>query len=268
LSLRRVSGKQLSVVVGGWTWQLLLRRPSLVALKHCYRFINRYMNEPHPLWPCVARELSVVMALAPLLRTDLKCQLASQMVATDSSSYAAGVVSTRSSSALERSVWPLSSSQHCSLLPAGPAALPAALGVSQPVVDYRRRFQDFSGIATTSPAVIQSCRWATIISAHWQHPCHINALELQSVLLAMKWWLSRAQSIDSRLLLAVDSSVVYYSLKKGRCSSPAMLSLLRRFSSLVLASGVTVLPVWVPSALNPADSASRKPMQDAHVVNT
>src|ERR1700722_16435176 len=122
LSCRLVSGKQLAVIVGGWTWQLLLRRPSLVAFKHTYRFIDRNMNTPAALWPCVSRELAVVMSLAPLLRTDLKCQLASDMVATDSSSYAAGVVTTHSSPTMEHVMWPLSSSQHCSLLPAAAAA--------------------------------------------------------------------------------------------------------------------------------------------------
>jgi hypothetical protein len=37
-----------------------------------------------------------------------------------------------------------------------------------------------------------------------------------------------------------------------------MLAMLRRYAALILASGLTVLIGWIPSALNPADQASRK----------
>lgn len=42
-------------VLGAWTWQVL---------KHSYRFVERYINHPpRPVWPSVARELSVLTAL-------------------------------------------------------------------------------------------------------------------------------------------------------------------------------------------------------------
>ena len=58
-------------------------------------------------------------------------------------------------------------------------------------------------------------------------------------------------------MLLVDSAVVYYILRKGRSSSSHLLSVYRRLSSLLLASGLSVTPIWVPSAANPADAPSR-----------
>ena len=66
-----------------WTWPMLLRRPTLAAFKHVYTFTQRYPEELRPLWRCVRRELLVVMALAPLLRCDLRVQSWPKLIATD-----------------------------------------------------------------------------------------------------------------------------------------------------------------------------------------
>jgi hypothetical protein len=103
-----------------------------------------------------------------------------------------------------------------------------------------------------------SLSWSTIVSSTWRRSQHINELELTSLLLSIRWVLSHPDAVGRRLHVLVDSSSVYFGVNKGRSSSPAMLALLRRFAALVLASGLTVLTGWIPSALNPADNASRK----------
>jgi hypothetical protein len=87
---------------------------------------------------------------------------------------------------------------------------------------------------------------------------HINVLELRTVLLAIKWMLSYRDSIERRLLLISDSTVVIGSLRKGRSSSFALLVKLRSLAAMLLAAGVQISVEWCPSEFNPADEPSRR----------
>ena len=265
-----VSGRQLSAVVGSWTWPMLLRRPTLAAFKHVYTFVQRYPDTCQPLWRCVRRELLVAMTLAPLLRCDLRVQSWSQLVATDASMVGAGVVSTRLTLRMASVLWPLMTQAECSLLPSAPppvipppsptADLWPVLVAQQPVELCRTTTMDAEArrLAVASFLASPALRWSTVLSTAWQRPQHINELEFVSVLLSIRWVLSHPDACHRQLLLLVDSSSVYFGIRKGRSSSPAMLAHLRRFAALTLASGLTVLTGWIPSALNPADEASRQ----------
>src|SRR6185437_10690759 len=106
--------------------------------------------------------------------------------------------------------------------------------------------------------LISESHWSTIISSEWRfHDEHINSLEMRAVLLAVRWILSHDSTTSIRSFLLVDSSVVYYVLRKGRSSSRPLLSVFRRLSAFLLAADVYLIPCWVPSERNPADNASR-----------
>ncbi len=104
---------------------------------------------------------------------------------------------------------------------------------------------------------VSLARWSPLISTAWRDPEHINALELRAVLLAVHWVLSHPSSLTRRVLLLVDSTVAFFSLWKGRSSSPQLLRILRKIGALLLAGGLALLPGWVPSEVNPADGPSR-----------
>jgi hypothetical protein len=265
-----VSGRQLSAVVGSWTWPMLLRRATLAAFKHVYTFIQRYPEESRPLWRSVRRELLVVMALAPVLRCDLRVHSWPKLIATDASMIGSGVVSSRLTLHIESSLWPLMTQPECSLLPTGPPpdAEPRTgaaddgpvLVAQQPVDVHRTTTMDVERrrLAVTQLITSPTLRWSTVLSSKWRRPQHINELEFVSLLLSIRWVLSHPDACHRQLHVLVDSSSVYFGTHKGRSSSPAMLALLRRYAALLLASGLTVLTGWIPSALNPADQASRK----------
>ena len=59
------------------------------------------------------------------------------------------------------------------------------------------------------------------------------------------------------MLVLVDNSVVLYSMRKSRSSSNKLLILLRRMCAYLLSMNVYLHLVYVPSAINPADDASR-----------
>jgi len=263
-----VSGKQLSAVVGSWTWPMLLRRPLLAVFKHVYRFATKFPDQDHPLWPSARRELLTVIALAPLMRCNLRRPDWPQLLATDASMHGAGVVSTRLTSSLRSALWPVMTHSDCDLLselqavPVPGALLEQltwpALSAAQPVMEHRGATVNAALVRQTACDLIASCTWSTIISCPWRRSQHINELELQSMILCVRWALSCPGVAHSQLLLLADSTAAHYGVGKGRSRSPHLLTLLRRFSAYILAGDVTVLTGWVPSALNPADSPSRK----------
>jgi hypothetical protein len=250
-----VSARDLARVLGAWTWQLLLRRPALAVLKHCYRFVERFMDHPpRPLWPSVARELSVLTALSPLLTVDLQAPWASHLVGTDASSQAAGVVSTTLRSGMLDTMWPLSAIHIPSLLQQTQiASAPHSTGLSQPSLLGAPQAPTVTAVQHS----LQSARWSTLVSRAWDREAHINCLELEAMQLGVRWHASRPSSLGARLPLLLDSSVAYYVTRKGRTTASSLLSTFRRTAAVTLAMSATLVPMWIPSHLNPADAPSR-----------
>lgn len=115
-----------------------------------------------------------------------------------------------------------------------------------------------SQLAVPVPTSISdSSQWSTIVSRHWSFNEHINALELRSVLTAIRWLMTKPSSMYHRVAMLIDSAVGYYVLKKGRSSSSQLLLLHRKIAALLLVGGITVVPLWISTSANPADVASR-----------
>ena len=85
---------------------------------------------------------------------------------------------------------------------------------------------------------------------------HINALELQAVLLALEWRL-RSRRRNRRFLHLIDSQVALNVLCKGRTSSLRLVRLTRAIAARTLAGNMLPVYAYVRSALNPSDAPSR-----------
>jgi hypothetical protein len=178
-------------------------------------------------------------------------------LSADASELAAGVVSTPVTPSLHSRLYPLCSNRHHA--------------VRQTRCNSQRMRGEFVGedFVTSEAAFdafyedVQSAPWRTLISKEWKDEEHINTLELRAALLAVHWVLSYPSSLNSRVYLLLDSTVSFFSLWKGRSSSPSLLLVLRKISSLLLASGLSLLTGWLPSAVNPADGPSRLQPVDA-----
>jgi len=244
-----VTGSQLAHVIGRWTWVMMLRRSSLAVLQHCYRYCRLAQYRRFTLWPSVQRELFMLLSLLPLLQADLRAPFFHRAVASDASELAGGVVSTPLTDTLNSQLWPLCSSRHHAVQQTQCNAQRLRAG---PLAETVRssEFDSFYSAVSSAP-------WRTLISKPWAGVEHINALELRAALLSVHWVLSYSSSLTRRVYLLLDSSVAFFSLWKGRSSSPALLLVLRKMSALLLASGLSLLPGWVPSAVNPADAPSR-----------
>lgn len=268
LRMGYVSGLGMASLIGRWTWVMLLRRPSLSILQQVYRFSEAAYRRRFTLWPSVRKELWMLIGLLPLLHADLSAPVFRNVIATDASELAAGVVCTALTQDMSQALWPVCSSRSH-------ACLQTLVNKQQMMgVDIRDLYLDTDvEHSTTSQqqqliqtaahtygdmyACIEDASWSTLVSKIWHTPEHINALELRAVLLALHWALSFPSSRSSRVYLLVDSTVTFFTLWKGRCSSPQLLWIMRKISALLLASGILLLTGWLPSAVNPADAPSR-----------
>jgi acetolactate synthase regulatory subunit len=255
-----VTGATLSHIVGRWTWVMMLRRCSLSVLQHAYRYCRVAQHRRFTLWPSVRRELDMLLSLLPLLRARLDTPFFHRAIASDASELAGGVVSTSLTPALGAELWPLCSARHHAVHQAQSNALRART----PDDAARALAAELLGVTASEVSgfdafysAVGAAPWRTLVSAPWSGTEHINALELRAALLAVHWALSSPSALSSRVFLLLDSTVAFFSLWKGRSSSPALLLVLRKISALLLAGGLSLLPGWVPSAVNPADAPSR-----------
>jgi hypothetical protein len=273
LRARTVTGATLAHVIGRWTWVMMLRRPSLAVLQHVYRYCRVVQGRDFTLWPSVRRELRMLLGLLPLLHARLRDPFFGRAVASDASELAAGVMCTPLTPELHTQLWPLCSTRHRMVrqaeLNAERARAACADDDVAPCPSTADAAGDESDAASTCSAdsdartfdafyaSVGSAPWRTLVSSAWRDDEHINALELRAVLLAVHWALSSPSSPSSRVYILLDSAVAFFSLWKGRSSSPKLLMVLRKISAALLAGGLTLLPGWVPSAVNPADAPSR-----------
>jgi hypothetical protein len=246
LRVRRISGLRLSRLIGSWTWCLLLRRPALSILHRVYRFMHGAGQRRFEVWPTVRLELKMLLGTLPLLFSRLDAPTFHRVACTDASEIGVGVVTCPLiPSRLSTLLWSSCASRAAARAPLAALALPVPHG-DLVLADTLALHHEVLG-----------SHWSTIISKRWVHEEHINVLELRAVLLLLHWLLSYPSALGSRVFCLVDSAVAFFTLWKGRSSSPALLFVMRKISALLLASDITLLCGWIPSAVNPADHPSR-----------
>jgi hypothetical protein len=227
-------------LVGRWTWAGLVRRPVLAVFSAVFRFQQAADGRLFDIWPSVRRELLTAVGLAPLLVAFLDDPFFDRVLAADASSQGLGVTATRAG-ALTGQVSSIA------------AAIPA-----RPVPSPSDGTHTFPRPAALPPPLDAGNVWSPLVSSPWRRVGdHINVLELRAIHTALRWALSCPASVGTRLLVLSDSTVCVYALSKGRSSSLELLPRIRAVSACQLAAGISLVPRWVPTDLNPADGPSR-----------
>lgn len=216
-----ISGNVVERLVGRWTWFFLVRRPALSIFRAVYSFARRVGDRFAPMWKSVRLEFAVAIAVAPLLFASLDAPFFSDVLCTDASSYGAGVVAASVAPSMQLSAY-----------------------LSQ-------------AVRVDASAFVRVQNWRPIISHRFRRPAHINALELEAILLGLRWVMTRPFSFGRRLLCLSDSKVATSILAKGRTSGGSVVTVCRRICAHLLASGIVLSPCWIPTDTNPADELSR-----------
>ena len=80
----------------------------------------------------------------------------------------------------------------------------------------------------------------------------------QALLAHVRRLLREEQYHGKRLMVVLDSQVIFFALGKGRSPASRLNRLLRRLGAMVLFADVYLFPIWTLSAWNFADRPSRR----------
>ena len=100
--------------------------------------------------------------------------------------------------------------------------------------------------------------WRDTLSFRWKQEAHINELETQALIAHVRRLLREDEVKQVRVMIVVDSQVLFYAIGKGRSPSKRLNRLMRRLTALQLMGDLYVLPIWTLSAWNFADRPSRR----------
>ena len=100
-------------------------------------------------------------------------------------------------------------------------------------------------------------RWSGGFSTRWRQKAHINVLEMEAILLGIKYQIAKFKVVDMRIFQLSDSYVSMSVVSKGRSSSQQLNRVMRAISAHLLAHGLALVMGHVESTENPTDAASR-----------
>ena len=99
--------------------------------------------------------------------------------------------------------------------------------------------------------------WEPVTQVRWSKSEHINSLELEAILLTLKYYIQNLQVTNSRIFHLTDSYVCMSIVAKGRSGSRILSFKLKKLAALCLAFGLQLVVAHLDSADNPTDDASR-----------
>lgn len=90
----RLTGRQLSRLLGHWIWAMLLSRSALSVFHGCFAFVRRYWEAQHaqPLWGSVRHELEVAIGIFIFLEAQVAAPWLEKAFCTDASEEGFGIV--------------------------------------------------------------------------------------------------------------------------------------------------------------------------------
>lgn len=100
--------------------------------------------------------------------------------------------------------------------------------------------------------------WREVFSKKWGHKQHINCLELESILMGVKYQILHHRVLDMRIFQISDSYVAISVVSKGRSSSWRLQKILNKVSAHLLAFGLQLILSHIESTENPTDVGSRR----------
>jgi len=233
---------QLSGLLGTPHWYHQLRRPLYAVFNAVYDHTRLVPDsQPAPLGDAAVGELTIAALLALTAEVDLTQAWSTVALATDASLSGFGVTAATVSPDIARGIGHLARQDDIFVT----LDAPGPLGLEKPR----------KGVDAKLP--IKPHEFKTVISAPATYAAHSGTLEMEGVVLGLRW-LSRCQKhFARRQPFLVDAQVVLKALKRGRSSAPTLIRGIRRAAALTLAMSLTTYFVYVPSEWNPADAPSR-----------
>ena len=245
----------LESLAGCWISVFILKRRLLSAMDLIFKACGAGVpNTIIRLSPALRSELASFVFLGPLCSVNLRAQIDNTVTATDASSgwqaavraeVPAAVAQEAYRHSVQKGTWTrLLSQPGAWLKDHGLLDVESEL----PGGDVFVALPLYVGLATC-PQYFELWRKS------YKNKVHINVAELQAFLREE----ARAghRKPNARMIFALDSQVAIGAIAKGRSASPRLNDLLCRSIPTVIGSQCQSVPVYFPSALNPADDPTR-----------
>lgn len=233
ISRGRCSPQEMRRLCGLWVWACLLRRGLLAVMDRVYEFSNQSCPAKYrPLPRQVRVELNMLLDLFPAMYADIRMSDSSRVYATDASKTGGGVsyadlspkelreFALATAEARVQKGWYSRLLDESTTFPLVDASDRATISVSQ---GFAEAFQSF--------------QFKTAISTPWSNrSSHINVLEMEAFLLAVRHMRRSEATRGQRVLVFIDNTAVLGALAKGRSSSSALNRGCRRVIGAAIAA--------------------------------
>jgi hypothetical protein len=239
----RASPRAFAGALGVSQWFALLSRPYYSIYDAAYEFECRKPQDIPQKVPLPAlSEVAVGIALFPLLGAAMDRQYLPLLAASDASTvfgFGVSVASCDVSIARDMGTWAERRGDYVRL--------------TRGVDDEPERPR----LGTPRKIPLQKDDFTDVISARAKYKAHAGVLEMQALLLLLKWVLRSVSRHHHRIAVLVDAKTVLGAAAKGRSSSPQLLRILRQIAAHTLAGDLLPRYIYCPSEDNPADGPSR-----------
>eukprot|EP00439_Symbiodinium_sp_Y106_P074686 s1878_g14.t1 len=245
----------LESLAGCWISVFVLKRRFLAAMDLIFKACCAGSpNTILRLSPALRAELASFVVLGPLCSVNLRAQIDPTVSATDASSGWQAAVRAEIPVSVAQEAYRHSAQKGAwTRLLSAPGAWLKEHGLLNveselPGGEVFSALPLYLGLATCP-------KYTELWRKRYKSRVHINVAELQAFLREE----ARAghRKPDSRMIFGLDSQVCIGALAKGRSASPKLNQLLCRSIPAVAGSQIQSVPIYFPSAFNPADDPTR-----------
>lgn len=226
------SPKKIQEIVGLWSWALLLRRQLFSVLFHTYNFCRQPQPErKRRISDAIIRELSILLDVFPMVYADLSLPLSKVIYDSDASPSGAGVVYADID---DRELWNFKSTISETRCRHGWSTLLCQYSEerdSEFISSEEKSASRQLKVSVVFEKVIKRLNTKTAISTQWKFPNHINVLETEAFLLAVRHMVSIPKLRGSRIISLLDNTAALGAMTKGCSSSWAIKKVYRKSSS-------------------------------------
>ena len=113
-----------------------------------------------------------------------------------------------------------------------------------------RLFVEHNSIKELVPYPAFRWLWRDSLSFKWRQEAHINELEGLALFAHVRRLLKSREVQQVKVMIVVDSQVLFYALRKGRSPSKRLNRLLKKLMGLQLFGDLYNFPIWTLSAWN------------------
>ena len=242
---------------------LMFRRDAFSLLSCVFHEVinRRKQSKRSHLPPAVRSEMGILLAMLPLLRTDLRTPVSTTVLAADASGGQwprAGCCETTLSQACVSELWRLRPTKSRNVMLSSEVrhdvqTFLEAIGETAPVDDFDVTIARYRRVADD---LGRCCVWRGAFGVNLPRNEHINLSEYRASRIAIRRVLKKERNV--RLLSLSDSNVVTCSAVRGRSRSKKLLMLQRQLLPELLLYNVYLGWYPISTSANPADAPSRR----------